>query len=626
MSFYYKDNNDLRFLPPEKIASARKAGFAEAFTIAYEDHAINMSALGLTQSFYNKAYREQEKLRTSFEGRRPARLTNIHGSMQSLAKHFVDGTPLSDYDKKVVERYDKAVEDARLEGVDILTAREIFSQVQQEAQDAALKVAQTPTTTGGAVGSFLGAMVASMDPRTDPLNTITMPVGGVGRTAFVRMLTASGALGGIEAVNQITGVQENRRLLGLAHGWDLAAQQVGLVALGGGAFQGVQDAARFLWKRGAARWIKAPEIEQPDIKPVKELSDQDSERLLTEINAAYKAQLKKDVSPDEFESILRQLNDLDGPHPSEIRPTIKSRAEAKTAPDTVYDAIIDDADLSGPTSDVRLVHDFSPRQAEPKKFHAQDALVVQRNDLRVILMEHSTNAQRKLQTEIEELSDKLPELLFKAKRGVRATSGKLKELEEMIAVKKKELDKLDARPVSRIRERFWETENRLNNLAPDIARARAKSRGDWQPTSEDFEFAVRQKKGQPEPTGDAKRKRLGGRSSGQEVSEEAKLADRYPEARQQTPDEPADLVQVFEIATKKADEDIDEFIASARIIEKSDSDITIDGVEEVLDLDDIIKVTDADGETVTTYRKLLDDLRQHADELDALQLCSTRIS
>lgn len=90
-------------------------------------------------------------------------------------------------------------------------------------------------------GGFAGAL-------EDPYTIMTLPVGGMGRTAAMRIASAAAANAGVEAVLQPQ-VARNRAKIGEELSGDEMLRNVGFAGVAGGAFQGVGEAAGFLLKK-----------------------------------------------------------------------------------------------------------------------------------------------------------------------------------------------------------------------------------------------------------------------------------------------------------------------------------------------------------------------------------------
>lgn len=106
---------------------------------------------------------------------------------------------------------------------------------------------------GSRGGGFAGAVVGAMNPDTDPINFFTLGLGGVGKSVITRIGTEIGIGAAAETINQLTGVQENRRLLGLDYGFDQAVQQIALTGLGAGVIRGGAEGAAIGFRRATGR-------------------------------------------------------------------------------------------------------------------------------------------------------------------------------------------------------------------------------------------------------------------------------------------------------------------------------------------------------------------------------------
>jgi len=128
-----------------------------------------------------------------------------------------------------------------LNNPNILTMEDIVKQVKehraQVEQQSAL-VSQTGGL-GAEIGQFVGGVAGSFSTH-DPINVITLPFGGFGKTAAVRIATEMGIMGGINAVQQYGAVEPNRDLLGEEPGSPL--QSVIMAMVGAGIFRGGAEA------------------------------------------------------------------------------------------------------------------------------------------------------------------------------------------------------------------------------------------------------------------------------------------------------------------------------------------------------------------------------------------------
>ena len=112
----------------------------------------------------------------------------------------------------------------------IKTIDELYDETQQYARKLEAVSSDTQARAGlsGALGQFVGGFYADL---YDPLTVATFGVGGVGKNLAMRVATEVGAATVIEGIDQVTGVANNRELLGLEQ--KTTGQKLGEAALGG---------------------------------------------------------------------------------------------------------------------------------------------------------------------------------------------------------------------------------------------------------------------------------------------------------------------------------------------------------------------------------------------------------
>lgn len=240
MSFF---GSDLAELPIDaEFSAGARTSFGEGFSAAYEDQYRSWSAYGLQFDF---AQIEGEQLNAIYEatGERMAPLFTMP-TFKTMARKF-QGEELSAHENEQMaalqERFDRVAQIKR-NNPSVLTYEEMWGQVQSRAKAAEERAQRADSLSGfgGGAGAFLGRMAGSFTTR-DPLNLLTLGIGGVGRGIIMRLGTEFGANALVEAVNQVTGVQENRQLLELEHGADQAALQIAFAGLGAATLRGVGE-------------------------------------------------------------------------------------------------------------------------------------------------------------------------------------------------------------------------------------------------------------------------------------------------------------------------------------------------------------------------------------------------
>jgi hypothetical protein len=259
-------------VPAEQAAFAPRAGFLEAFNMAWDVQTKAWSQFGLEYALREQEQEMFQRIRSAgaeppaslndYEDKQIAPGVNFEGFMAGVnsgayldaARLYAGDVPDSqDITGRLAER-DKRLEELRNQfpNAGIRTYREMFDDVRAKAQEAERRLSRTPFTFGGYLGEFAGGAAGSLAPTTDPLNAATIGVGGIGRTALTRIATEGGAQAGIETINQFTGVQENRQLMGLEYGLSQAALQVATTGLGGAMLRGIGEGGAAV----ARRWFR----------------------------------------------------------------------------------------------------------------------------------------------------------------------------------------------------------------------------------------------------------------------------------------------------------------------------------------------------------------------------------
>jgi hypothetical protein len=260
------------------VSEGPKLGFGDAFSAAYDAQAKGSSVLAVSTALEN-AEAEQARKIEALGGKAPKLShaeTLAEKQMQGFDPYGDLARTLSDGGNERTQRL-LADADARVSKLQeqypdagIKTYRELFDGVKQSAQKAEKDWNSANTSALGSVGGFLGGALAGMDPRTDPYNFGTLPIAGGGASVAGRIAVQAGVQGATEAVNQLTGVQENRRLLGLKE--ESAAGAITAAAVGGALFQGAGEAAFAAGKRlfPNSRWFRdaphdpAPPAPEPE--------------------------------------------------------------------------------------------------------------------------------------------------------------------------------------------------------------------------------------------------------------------------------------------------------------------------------------------------------------------------
>ncbi len=431
MSIFDTPNGDAYTLPAEQAARGPRLGFQDAFDAAWEVQARTSSLLGVQKSFRDIEQRQIKKMRDAgitppdslddneTGGSGPFGMAQFRqGRYDAVAQSIADGGGW--YTDEMVKDRDEKLKKLQQEHPElgIKTYGEMFKDVQAEGQEA-LKRASLPTTFGGTIGGFAGAMVGGLDPRTDPLSVAsfiaTLPLGGgtviarAGAQGAAQAVTEAANIGlGVDAKGIVTGTPtttgEELGRIGMA-----AAGGVGGQLIGEGAAAGVRRLATGKWfadvPPGAipTRQIPSPDDltrsilgdlengvqrRMPPDRPFRDYPDFETFArsqgydLANPYGPSRQAALRNAVDID---YVGRELNRWDGPQAH----AVAARAETALPEggkggvryDDVYQRYVDGID------DV----DTIARRLDPDIFRLYDKLEAQRAEMRAAI---NTEAER----------------------------------------------------------------------------------------------------------------------------------------------------------------------------------------------------------------------------------------
>lgn len=286
MTFFNEANEDARTIDPSMATTGRKLGFLDSFDQSVETQMRTASLYGVEYFMHELDWQQTRNLRDAGVEDAPQLILDVEGSERAgwntswrqwfsgendyveyfipersqayskTAAFYADGEGSPELQSRL-KAYDDRILELRKSNPDVtlMTSREMFDRVRTDAQAAERAEGSGRRSGFGKVGGFLGGMAAGMHPGTDPLNFYSAPVGGLGRNAVQRIGAQAAIQGGMEAGNQLLGVQESRERLGLSHGLSDAAMRIGMAAAGGAVLQGAGEgiaAAGRRWFRSAA--------------------------------------------------------------------------------------------------------------------------------------------------------------------------------------------------------------------------------------------------------------------------------------------------------------------------------------------------------------------------------------
>lgn len=661
MSFLDEVNEDAISIAPEQAATGPRVGFLDAFETSYNTQVRTSAMYGIEKAMHERDAEQVDALRKAGVEDIP-KLSDgafgffgkgaFSGDYLDAAKFYEDGGEpgmadrLAEYDAKIDALREKHPD------LNLRNSRDMWDETKAKAQEYEKRSNTERTTWGGALGGFIGGAVGGMNVESDPLNFATAPIGGVGKGVISRIAGQGAAQGFVEGINQVTGVQTERRLLGLSTGVGDALSRVGQAAIGGAALQGAGEAAGALF-RGAKRIFRdAPDL--PDAVPVRDPTPDTSQvpsgAIPADENLAA-AKLEndpysyidylKEVSPwsisklGQARSILdidymtTKLDAWDGSTVADIAPRAETRifdAPNDMRKETIFDRMAEKSQL-----------DDAARRVDPDTFRIFDAHADDKAAAQAVLR----TAQSERATEVDQLlgviDDKITELKDRLSRSGAMKGKKLKPQIEALSAERDayraELLATDTPFMTRARARAMRADEKMRDLAPMVSGAYARAKGKWDANAAD-RASVNQMIRE-------------GRTSFQEsaTTEDIlppfvrSIEDKAPILKGQsriadkiTPnDDPADIARkVIADNVKVMAEALDQQRASiARTLADADAGdklIGVPGLETKLhfDNDKITLTTDDGGTRTVSVRQLFEEQLDDNAEIQAVSSCSIR--
>lgn len=677
MTFLSESNRDAYSVSPDTAATGPLVGFFDSWNASVDAQMRTSSQFGIeyfmqeldwqqTKAMLDAGVEAPPQLMLSLEGRAPGEgnigefsvaqllrkdsgyyedfMTNRSEEYLEVARRY-NGEEVSPEFESRLQAYDAHIRKIRAQRPDLQlrTTEEMFAQVKRDAMAAEQREQTARRSWGGAFGGFFGGALASMHPGTDPLNFYTLGVGGAGKTAMQRILMQTGAQGAVETLNQVTGVQEERELLGLSHGFSDAAQRVAMTALGGGALQAGGEVVA----AGARRWFRnTPEDPAPafDVaeRPQEPLALPAPDRLKEEAQIARVEQnprtyldvladrtplsgirAGKDRSLIDLSDAARQLEAWDGGNPAFLLP--------RTA-DAAYPTATSSArlDTRTATDNARLYQ--MAREMDPTTFDRFDRLTERRNTYRRWVEELAEQRNADVQATMERMETRLHALEAK----LRTTQGKSNKAKLRQQIREVRQDqealvsvsaKRESPDIAEVRRQLLKVDEKMRDIAPLVGRAYARARGRWGNEADDLDAvwaAYRQGKAAPD---------VNAPDTLPDYDTAMSLTDRAPvlqDAGRVAPGATsADTAMAVAAESQKTiDTALENYRTEVkRLLSAEDEVLRVEGRDVTFDLDKdtmFVPHEDGTGGREVTLREYLDETRRAEDELEAVSTCSIR--
>lgn len=658
MTYLTEPNRDAMFAAPDDATTGPLVGFLEAFRVSVDAQMRAASQFGVeyamheldweqTQAMLEAGVEDPPQLKLALEGSRPGEgPQSVAQMLRRDSGYYEDFLPERSADyfdvarrysgEEVGEQFEERLQayDARIAQIrrdrpdlNLRSSRGLFSEVQRRAQAAEQREQNDRRTWGGAFGGFFGATLSSLHPGTDPLNFYSLGVGGAGKTAVQRVSAQVGIQGVAETINQATGVQANRDLLGLSSGLGDAATRVLGTAAGAGVVQGLGEAA----VAGARRIFRSrPGDPAPDIAPdppaplTRETIAEDAQLALQEQNPRSALEQYADRTPlsgipaarprvaRDVVEMSQRLNDWDGGAPVSIRPRTADAAYTGDVPRTST------LDAQGTLDNARLY--AAAKEQDPETFQRYEQLTETKAVYRQWIEQLSQSRDADVQQAMDNIDATLDALAVQL-RSAQGKSNKAKLRERMREARQdKEAlirvsEQRETPAMAELRRDLMRTDEKARDLAPLIGRAYARARGRWASTDAEVEAAW-----QAYQTGRAPDVP----DTDTPLELDFSLLDRVP-ALAEAPEPRATSAETMSAVVaerqKVLDEALDAYRASVgRLLQEGSDGVRVEGSEHVFALTDKLHLEDGE----ITVRQLLEQQKEADETLEAVSTCSIR--
>lgn len=519
MSMFDEVNEDATSVSPDLAATGPRVGFLQSFEDSYNAQVRGSAMYGIEKAMHELDNEQVDAMRKAGIEDVPALSDDafgffgsgaFSGTYMDTARFYEDGgdpdvaNRLKEYDTKI-DTLRKTYPNLRLR-----TSRELWDEVRSTAQQYEQYTATNRNTFGGTVGGFLGGAVGGLNVESDPLNFATMPL-AVGRTIAGRIGFQGAAQGATETINQLTGVQEQRRLLGLETGFADGLTRVAGAAIGGAVLQGAGEALGAGFRRffrdaphdpapiGFEPSVREPVADasavprgaipaDPELAASKLVSEPASYMdYLQEVAPWSLNRLGKQRTVLDLDYTTRTLNDWTAETPADMKPLtlatqVTARSDFTAAQPNIFDRVAQ-----------RSTVDEVARQIDPETFRVYDKHADDKAKYLARIEEMRTSQQgtrnETAEAKIAELSNRIDDLNEKVNRSGAMKAKKItKEINALKAERdatRAELVKTDTPEMARMRMLAAKSDEKMRDLTPVVSRAYARARNKWDNTDAD---------------------------------------------------------------------------------------------------------------------------------------------
>lgn len=507
MSFFDEPNQDALSVSPETAARGPLVGFLDSFSVGWQQQTRAAAMYGIEDRMWSLDNEQRDAMRRAGLENVPTLMRGFGDNVPpedvskylDAARFYTDGgdpafaSQLADYDKRIGEVREKYPE------LNLKTSREMWDSVKAEAQEYEARASNDRRTIAGTIGVYAGGAAGSLNPNTDPLNFITLGVGGAGKTAVTRIVGQGVGQGAIEAVNELTGVQEERRLLGLEHGFGDAVSRVTGAALGGAALQGIGEGVSL----GIRRWFRSAPNDPAPLPPSETLNrpavpdtSQVAPTTVPTNETLAAAKLVRD--PETYIDLLHDKTPLSNSRAGRARTVLdldyattrlndwEGDAPWALAPKTDTTLTLPRSDFVAPdlhpVADRMGVDDLA-RRIDPETFAKYDALAQRKETFRRWIDELGQTRDDATQARIDAVDKDIDALTLKMQEQSGRRAAKTRKDIAALEAKKEGIATsaltTDTPDMAKVRQDLMRHDEKMRDLAPLVSRAYARARGEW---------------------------------------------------------------------------------------------------------------------------------------------------
>lgn len=239
--FLTKRDNPYRDLIDREATVVRNTGVGDMFGAGYGESAY-LTSQRADGAVYAKLYKQNMEVASKLAGEDMTDYTWDLVSFRSLMMDY-DGVAHDNNDNPIYGKLKEQV--AKLDELkklypQIKTAQELRddSKVMARQMEGDAREMWQRSGPMASVAGFAGNVAGSFTDA-DPVNQLTLGLGGFGKTIAMRIATEAGISSAIETINQFTGVDDARRRLGLeALSTPDKIKQIAFAGAGAGLFRG----------------------------------------------------------------------------------------------------------------------------------------------------------------------------------------------------------------------------------------------------------------------------------------------------------------------------------------------------------------------------------------------------